>query len=94
MFSLLEKQLPLCQKPMIWSPLGNSLSLGFTLETICALYEYWLPREILASQSLGLMSGEFHTHASQDLACPSQGKDFANPALCLYLSLGPKTIQR
>lgn len=94
-FTLLEKQPPPCQNPKLRSgPPWGALSLGFTLETICSLHEDWLPREILASQSPGLMSGEFHTQASHDLAGISRREDFANLGLCMCLSFGPSVIQR
>lgn len=57
MFSLYQWNNLISAKNLRSGPLWGTLSLGFTLETICSVHEYWLPREIQASQSFGLTSG-------------------------------------
>lgn len=92
-FTLLEPQSPLCQNPKIWFPLGISLSRLYFGNH---LRSPWLlaPQGNPGLSKSWLMSGDFRTQASQDLACPSWREGFANPALCMCLSFGPKIIQR
>lgn len=88
-FTLPVKQPHLCQKLKIRSPLGNSLQVLLWKPSALSV-SIGSPGKSRPLKVLASFLGEFHTQASQDLACPSWREDFVDLAFACAYPLGQK----